>query len=95
MIRVLGPRILVRREEDPGLKSAVLEVVSYDATPSQFGTVVAVGNGARDNSGARQPMPFKTGDKVLLSKYSGGEVEVDGETLAFVMEEDVLAILEL
>ena len=54
----------------------------------QKGTVVAVGNGKKD-----EPMTVKVGDKVLYGKYSGSEITVDGSDYLIMRESDILAIV--
>jgi len=54
----------------------------------QKGTVVAVGNGKKD-----EPMTVKVGDKVLYGKYSGTEITVDGTDYLIMRESDILAIV--
>jgi chaperonin GroES len=55
--------------------------------------VVAVGEGKFDDNGKRIPMSVKAGDKVLIGKYSGTEVKLDGVDHVIVREDEVLAIL--
>lgn len=61
--------------------------------PAQ-GEVVSVGTGARDESGKLHPLAVKEGDLVLFSKWSGTEVQIDGEELLVVKESDIMGILE-
>ena len=60
--------------------------------PSE-GEIVAVGPGALNSDGKRNPIDVKVGDKVLFSKYSGDEVKIDGQDLIIIKEEDVIGIL--
>ena len=60
----------------------------------QEGKVVAVGKGKVTEDGKLQPLDVKKGDRVLFNKYSGTEVNVDGEEHLIIREEDVLAILD-
>jgi len=55
--------------------------------------VVAVGAGKLDESGKRIPIELKKGDKVLISKYGGTEIKIDGEQYQILREDDVLAVL--
>ena len=57
------------------------------------GEIVAVGPGAVNNDGKRNPIDVKVGDKVLFSKYSGDEVKIDGQDLIIIKEEDIIGIL--
>jgi chaperonin GroES len=56
--------------------------------------VIAVGPGARDESGKLIPLDVRKGDKVLFGKWSGTEVKIDGEELLIMKESDVLGIIE-
>jgi chaperonin GroES len=58
----------------------------------QEGTVIAVGEG-RHEAGRLEPLSVQTGDVILFGKYAGLEMEVDGEQLMIMREEEVLAIL--
>lgn len=57
------------------------------------GKVVAVGDGAKDESGKRIPMDLKVGDKVLFGKWSGTEVEINSKKLLVMKESDVMGVL--
>ena len=93
-MKVNGPRLLIRRIDDAGLKSKLIEVIQYEHSPSQFALVIAVGNGQRLPNGERQPIPVEAGQVVITKPFIGQEVEYAGETCHMVMEEDVLAICE-
>ena len=56
--------------------------------------VIAVGPGARDDSGKIVPLDVKKGDRVLFGKWSGTEVKIDGEELLIMKESDILGIIE-
>jgi chaperonin GroES len=58
------------------------------------GEVIAVGPGARDESGKLVPLDVKKGDKVLFGKWSGTEVKIDGEDLLIMKESDILGVIE-
>jgi len=56
--------------------------------------VIAVGPGARDESGKLVPLDVKAGDRVLFGKWSGTEVKIDGEDLLIMKESDVMGVIE-
>jgi chaperonin GroES len=58
------------------------------------GEIIAVGPGARDESGKLVPLDVKKGDRVLFGKWSGTEVKIDGEELLIMKESDILGIIE-
>ena len=60
----------------------------------QEAEVVAVGPGKRSDKGDVTPLDVKAGDKVLVGKYAGNEVSVDGEDLVILREDEVLAVIE-
>ena len=60
----------------------------------QEGEVIAVGPGARDESGKLVPLDIKAGDRVLFGKWSGAEVKIDGEELLIMKESDVMGVIE-
>jgi len=56
--------------------------------------VVAVGSGKLDEKGKHVPVEVKKGDRILMGKYAGTEVKLDGEEHIIMREEDVLAVIE-
>ena len=92
--RPLGDRVLVRRvEEEQKTKGGIIIPDSAKEKP-QEGEVLAVGPGARDDSGKLQPLDVKVGDRILFGKWSGTEVKLDGEDLLIMKESDILGVLE-
>ena len=92
--RPLGDRVLVRRvEEEAKTKGGIIIPDSAKEKP-QEGEVLAVGPGARDDSGKLQPLDVKVGDRILFGKWSGTEVKLDGEDLLIMKESDILGVLE-
>lgn len=90
----LADRVLVKRtEETTRTAGGIIIPDTAKEKPSQ-GEVIAVGAGARDESGKIVPMTLKVGDKILFGKWSGSEVKIDGEELLIMKEADVLGILE-
>lgn len=90
----LADRVLVKRtEETTKTAGGIIIPDTAKEKPSQ-GEVIAVGAGARDESGKIVPMTLKVGDKILFGKWSGSEVKIDGEELLIMKEADVLGILE-
>ena len=92
--RPLHDRIVVKRI-DAEEKSAGGIIIPDTAKekPSQ-GEVLAVGPGARDDSGKLVALDVKVGDIVLFGKWSGSEVKLDGEDLLIMKESDVMGIIE-
>ena len=91
--RPLGDRVLVKRvEEEQKTKGGIIIPDTAKEKP-QEGEVVAVGPGARDDSGKIQPLDVKAGDRILFGKWSGTEVKIDGDDLIIMKESDVLGVL--
>jgi chaperonin GroES len=92
--RPLGDRVLVKRvEEEQKTKGGIIIPDTAKEKP-QEGEVVAVGPGARDDSGKIQPLDVKAGDKILFGKWSGTEVKIDGVDLLIMKESDVLGVID-
>jgi chaperonin GroES len=92
--RPLHDRVVVRRiEEDTKTAGGIIIPDTAKEKPMQ-GEVVAVGPGARDESGKLVPLDVKKGDRVLFGKWSGTEVKIDGEELAVMKESDILGVIE-
>ena len=91
--RPLGDRVLVRRvEEEEKTKGGIIIPDTAKEKP-QEGKVIAVGPGARDDSGKVQALDLKAGDRILFGKWSGTEVKVDGQDLLIMKESDILGII--
>src|SRR5579871_5246515 len=92
--RPLGDRVLVRRvEEEEKTKGGIIIPDTAKEKP-QEGEVLAVGPGARDDSGKLQPLDVEVGNRILFGKWSGAEVKLDGEDLLIMKESDILGVLE-
>jgi chaperonin GroES len=92
--RPLHDRVVVKRI-DAEEKSAGGIIIPDTAKekPSQ-GEVVAVGPGARDESGKVVALDLKVGDIVLFGKWSGTEVKLNGEDLLIMKESDIMGVIE-
>ena len=93
-IRPLGDRILVQRVEEESTTAGGIIIPDSAKEKPQQGKVVAVGNGRVNDDGKTQPLDVKKGDKVLFGKYSGTEVNLDGDEHLIIREDDVLGIME-
>ncbi len=91
--RPLHDRVVVRRiEADQKTAGGIIIPDSAQEKPSE-GEVVSVGEGARDDSGARIALDVKAGDRVLFGKWSGTEVKIDGEDLLIMKESDIMGVI--
>lgn len=92
-IRPLADRVVIKNvEAAETTKSGIILTASAQEKPS-VAEVVAVGPGGMVE-GKEVKMLVKVGDKVLISKYSGNEVKVDGEEYSIVRQDDILAVVE-
>ncbi len=94
-IRPLHDRVVVRRkEEEKTTAGGIVLPGSAQEKPNQ-GEVVAVGNGRVLDSGDVRPVDVKVGDTVVFGKYAGSDtIEVDGEELVILSENDIKAVIE-
>ena len=92
-VKPLADRILARRIEEEEVKKGGIIIPDTAKEKPQQGEVIAVGPGAIGEDGNRIAMDVKKGDRILMGKYSGTEVKIDGEEYIIMREEDVLAIL--
>lgn len=92
-LKPLGDRVVIKpagREETT--KSGIVLPDTAKEKP-QRGTIIAAGDGRRDDDGERIPLDVKVGDAVLFAKYAGTEFKLDDEELLILSEKDILAIL--
>jgi chaperonin GroES len=92
--RPLGDRVLVRRVEEEEKTRGGIIIPDTAKEKPQEGEVIAVGPGARDETGKVQPLDVKSGDRILFGKWSGTEVKLNGEDLLIMKESDILGVLE-
>jgi len=92
-VRPLADRILVRRsEEKDNIRGGIIIPDTAKEKP-QEGEVVAVGPGRLTEEGKRITMEVKKGDRILIGKYSGTDVKIDGTEYTILREDDVLGVL--
>jgi chaperonin GroES len=92
--RPLHDRVVVRRvDEETKTAGGIIIPDTAKEKPMQ-GEVIAVGPGAREESGRIVPLDVKRGDRVLFGKWSGTEVRIDGEDLLIMKESDILGVIE-
>ena len=92
-IKPLGDRVLVQPLEEKEVKKGGIIIPDTAKEKPQEGKIVALGTGKRDEDGKLIEFTVKKGDKVLISKYGGTEVKVDGETYLIMREDDILGII--
>jgi chaperonin GroES len=92
-VKPLGDRVLIQPLEEKEVKNGGIIIPDTAKEKPQEGTVVAVGTGKLDDSGKKIEFNVKIGDKVLISKYGGTEIKIDGENYLIMREDDVLGII--
>jgi chaperonin GroES len=92
-VKPLADRILVRRIEEGEVKKGGIIIPDTAKEKPQEAEVVAVGPGAIGEDGKRIPMEVKKGDRILMGRYAGTEVKIDGKEYIIMREDEVLAIL--
>ena len=93
-IRPLQDRIIVKRvDTDEKSAGGIIIPDTAQEKPMQ-GKVIAVGAGARDETGKVQPLDVKANDTVLFGKWSGTEVKIDGQDFLIMKESDIMGVIE-
>ncbi|MEM7662637.1 MAG: co-chaperone GroES [Pseudomonadota bacterium] len=92
--RPLHDRVLVRRVAEEEKTAGGIIIPDTAKEKPQEGEVVATGTGARGDDNEIVPMDVKAGDRILFGKWSGTEVNVDGEELLIMKESDILGVVE-
>ena len=93
-IRPLHDRILVKREEEKEVKKGGIIIPDSAKEKPTEGLVVALGTGKTDDNGKKLPFEVKKGDRVLVSKYGGTELKLNGKEYRIFSSDDILAIIE-
>jgi chaperonin GroES len=94
-LRPLGDRLLIKPiEQQETIANGQLVLPETAKEKPQQGQVLAVGPGAKDEQGKRQPMDVEVDDRVLFAKYAGTEIKLEGEKHLIMRESDVLAVIE-
>jgi chaperonin GroES len=92
-IRPLQDRVLIKRiDEQEQVRGGIIIPDTAKEKP-QEAEVVAVGPGKTNDDGKRVPVDIKVGDKVLVGKYSGSDIKIDGEDYVIVREDEILAVV--
>jgi chaperonin GroES len=92
-VRPLGDRVLVQPLEEAEVKKGGIIIPDTAKEKPQEGKVVALGTGKRDEEGKNIPFTVKAGDTVLISKYGGTEIKIDGNSYLIMREDDILGII--
>jgi chaperonin GroES len=93
-VKPLGDRILVEAVEEKEVKKGGIIIPDTAKEKPMESLVVALGTGKTDDNGKKVPFEVKKGDRVLVSKYGGTEIKLDGKEFKILNSDDVLAVLE-
>jgi chaperonin GroES len=93
--RPLHDRVVVRRLEAEEKTAGGIIIPDTAKEKPMEGEVIAVGPGARDETGKLVPLDVKAGDRILFGKWSGTEVKLDNEELLIMKESDIMGIIEV
>ena len=92
--RPLHDRVVIRRIESNDRTPGGIIIPDTAKEKPQEGEVIAVGPGARDETGRMQPLDVRAGDRILFGKWSGTEVRIAGEEYLIMKESDILGVLD-
>jgi chaperonin GroES len=93
-IRPLGDRVLVEPAEEKEVKKGGIIIPDSAKEKPMESIVVALGTGKTDDNGKKVPFEVKKGDRVLVSKYGGTEIKIDGKEYKILNSDDILAVLD-
>jgi len=92
-VKPLGDRILVKRLEEEDKVGSII-VPDTAKEKSQKAEVIAVGEGKKTDAGKLVSLEVKKKDKILIGKYAGTDIKIDGEEYIIMKQEDVMGIFK-
>lgn len=92
-VKPLGDRVLVEQVEEKEVKKGGIIIPDSAKEKPSEGVIRALGTGKKDEDGKIQPFEVKIGDRVLVSKYGGTEVKIDGKEYKIFNADDLIAII--
>ncbi len=93
-IQPLGDRVLVEPMKDDEQKKGGIIIPDTAKEKPQKGKVIALGTGRIDDDGKKVPFNVKKNDVVLMPKYGGTEIKIEGKEYQIMREEDILAVID-
>ena len=93
-LRPLGDRVLVEPAEEKEVKKGGIIIPDSAKEKPTEAIVIAVGSGKTDDEGKKVPFEVKKGDRVLISKYGGTEIKIEGKEYKILNSDDILAIVD-
>lgn len=92
--RPLGDRVVVKRSDAEQKTASGIIIPDTAQDKPQQGEIIAVGAGARDDSGKIVPLEVKVGDQILFGKWSGTEIKLEGQEYLVMKESDIIGIVD-
>ena len=93
-LKPLGDRVLVEPVEEKEVKKGGIIIPDTAKEKPTEGLIIALGTGKTDDNGKKVPFEVKKGDRVLISKYGGTEVKLNGKEYKILNSDDILALVE-
>jgi len=93
-LKPLGDRVLVEPVEEKETKKGGIIIPDTAKEKPTEGLIIALGTGKTDDNGKKVPFEVKKGDRVLISKYGGTEIKLDGKEYKILNSDDILAMVE-
>lgn len=93
-IKPLGNRIVAERIEQEEQVSGGIIIPDSAKEKGQTAKIIAAGPGSKKDDGTLVPLDVKVGDTVMIGKYSGNDITVDGEDYVILTEDDILGVIE-
>ena len=93
-IKPLNDRVLVLRVEEVQKTAGGIIIPDTAKEKPQEGKIIAAGPGKMGDDGKRTSLEVKVGDRILFSKYSGTEINIDGVEHIFMREDDIIGVLD-
>ena len=93
-LKPLGDRVLVEPVEEKEVKKGGIIIPDTAKEKPTEGVIIALGTGKTDDNGKKVPFEVKKGDRVLISKYGGTEIKLNGKEYKILNSDDILAMVE-
>ena len=93
-VKPLGDRVLVEPVEEKEVKKGGIIIPDSAKEKPMEGVIRALGTGKTDDNGKKVPFEVKVNDRVLISKYGGTEIKIDGKEYKILNADDILAVLD-
>jgi chaperonin GroES len=93
-VKPLGDRVLIEQVEEKETKKGGIIIPDTAKEKPSEGIIVALGTGKTDENGKKVAFEVKKGDRVLISKYGGTEIKLDGKEYKLMNVDDILAVID-